>query len=327
MIVDDQGPEVHDGVYQGGQFVVLEVGDDGTIGAWQRANDHWIDIVPWSPSGEVHPGTTPNDLEVRSEGSQLTFVVNSAHVAQFTTDLPPGRVGVFVGGDGNQVALERLRAQWPSEAGASAASPMNTPVPVSPAKPTPVPTPSADKLLVPSTVAAPTRTPIPMIQADVLTYASSVSRSELPNNIPYRVADTNHVGQEWEVKVEAPRADSPARAMGVITKIADEVLSNPAGPRVVSIWLYSQDPIKMAKDPFTADPDLAEAFTSRDGKGQNGDGVWPAGKYYGMFTPFGNRPFEDDGRIYVAIPVFTTRDKRDGPTSMDLYAIEQPPSR
>jgi hypothetical protein len=111
LIVDDQGPEVHNGLYQGGQFVVLEVGDDGTIGAWQRVDDHWIDIVPWTPNGVVHPGATPNDLEVRSDGHQLTFVVNDTQVTQVTTDLPSGRIGVFVGGDGNQVVLEHFTAK------------------------------------------------------------------------------------------------------------------------------------------------------------------------------------------------------------------------
>jgi hypothetical protein len=97
LIVDDQGPEVHDGLYQGGQFVVFEVGDDGTIGAWLRAGDRWIDIVPWAANGAVHPDTGTNELEVRSEGHQLTFVVNATQVAQFTTDLPAGRIGVGAG--------------------------------------------------------------------------------------------------------------------------------------------------------------------------------------------------------------------------------------
>lgn len=120
IIVDDQGPEVHDGIYQGGQFVVLEVGDDGTFGAWQRADDHWIDLKPWTPSGAVRPGADPNVLTVRADGRQLTFLVNDTQVVQLATDLPPGRIGVFAGGDGNQVALERFVA---TQSGAGALRP------------------------------------------------------------------------------------------------------------------------------------------------------------------------------------------------------------
>jgi hypothetical protein len=48
---------------------------------------------------------------VRVQGQQLTFLVNGSQVAQVTTNLAAGRVGVFVGGDGNQVALERFTVE------------------------------------------------------------------------------------------------------------------------------------------------------------------------------------------------------------------------
>src|SRR5207253_684621 len=36
LIVHDQRTDSHDVIDQGGSFVVLEVGDEGTVGAWQR---------------------------------------------------------------------------------------------------------------------------------------------------------------------------------------------------------------------------------------------------------------------------------------------------
>ena len=112
LIVADQGPDAHEGTFQGGRFVVLEAGDDGTIGAWQRDEDRWIDLLPWTPSSAVRDGGGPNELKVQAMGRQLTFVVNDAIVGQVETDLPPGRVGVFLGGDGNQAVLEQFAVEW-----------------------------------------------------------------------------------------------------------------------------------------------------------------------------------------------------------------------
>lgn len=56
LVVADQGPIPHDGVNQGGQFVALEAGDQGLAGAWQRAEDRWIDLQAWTPSAAVHEG-------------------------------------------------------------------------------------------------------------------------------------------------------------------------------------------------------------------------------------------------------------------------------
>lgn len=111
LVVADQAPGPRDGVNQGGRFVVLEAGDQGLIGVWQRENDRWIDLQPWTPSAAVHEGSAVNELVVRVQGQQLTFVVNGTQVAQVTTDLAAGRVGVFVGGDGNQVALEHFTVE------------------------------------------------------------------------------------------------------------------------------------------------------------------------------------------------------------------------
>ena len=107
-MVDDEGAEVHNGLNQGGRFIVLEVGDEGKIGAWQRADDHWVEIMPWTSNSAAHEDEAPNDLMVRLDGRSVSFLVNDSQVAQFATDLPGGRVGVFVGGDDNQVVLEHF---------------------------------------------------------------------------------------------------------------------------------------------------------------------------------------------------------------------------
>jgi hypothetical protein len=136
LIVHDQGPDLHNGANQNGRFVVLEVGDDGKVGAWQREQDRWVDLLPWTPNPAVHTGTATNDLLVRAEGKNLTFVVNGTRVARLTTELSEGRVGVFVGGDGNHVVLDRFAMRSPIAGTDGPSWP-----------PLPTPTPSAAELL------------------------------------------------------------------------------------------------------------------------------------------------------------------------------------
>jgi uncharacterized protein len=116
LVVADQGADL-DGVRQDGQFVVLEVGDDGTVGVWERHQDHWVDLLPWTPNAAVRPGDAMNDLVARADGTRLTFSVNGSTVRQVTTSWAQGHVGVFVGGDGNQVALRHFVVQVPSQGG------------------------------------------------------------------------------------------------------------------------------------------------------------------------------------------------------------------
>lgn len=98
-----------DGSNQGGRYYVFEVGDRGEVGAWRREQDQWIDLQPWKSSEAVHAGDAENRLEVRAAGSQFTFLVNDTSVAQVSdATLSSGAVGVFTGGDGNQVQLERF---------------------------------------------------------------------------------------------------------------------------------------------------------------------------------------------------------------------------
>jgi LPXTG-site transpeptidase (sortase) family protein len=98
-----------DGVQQGGRYYVLEIDDRGRFGVWRRDEDHWIDLLPWTPSEAVQRGTAVNHLAVRASGAQLAFTVNGLEVATVTdATLPSGRAGIFVGGDFNDVAVERF---------------------------------------------------------------------------------------------------------------------------------------------------------------------------------------------------------------------------
>jgi len=117
VIVRDQAPLARDGVRQDGRYYVLEVGDRGEVGIWRRDDNAWADLLPWTPSGAVQPGGSANDLEVWATGSRLSLLVNGVQVASQVDDvLPAGGVGVFVGGDGNDVALERLVVRAPLQA-------------------------------------------------------------------------------------------------------------------------------------------------------------------------------------------------------------------
>jgi hypothetical protein len=112
LIVRDQSPATErDGRNQAGRYVVVEVGDRGDIGIWQREETHWIDIVPWQHSDAVRLDRQPNAITVTTHGTGLQFVVNGQTVAEASDNALPidGGVGVFVGGDLNEVALETLR--------------------------------------------------------------------------------------------------------------------------------------------------------------------------------------------------------------------------
>jgi hypothetical protein len=114
IIVRDQGPDPRDGVSQGGQYYVLEVGDKGEIGIWRRDTDHWIDLIPWQRADAVRTGTATNDLTVSAIGNRLSLSVNGTEVATRTDNtLTTGRVGLLVGGDGNQVAVDHVSIQTP----------------------------------------------------------------------------------------------------------------------------------------------------------------------------------------------------------------------
>ena len=115
IIVRDQTPQLHDGVAQTGRFYVAEIGDQGEIGVWRREDDRWVDLLPWTRSEAVHQGGTSNELTVQVQGERLMVLVNGIHqVTLVDAVLPTGGVGAFVGGDYNQVVLDRFAVQVPS---------------------------------------------------------------------------------------------------------------------------------------------------------------------------------------------------------------------
>jgi hypothetical protein len=115
FVLRDQGISTLDGQNQFGRFMVVEVGDQGDIGIWHREELRWIDLVPWTRSDAVRTGTEPNELVVTTDGPGVVVTVNGTRVAELVYyGLPDqGGVGVFIGGDQNQVALEWLRVEHP----------------------------------------------------------------------------------------------------------------------------------------------------------------------------------------------------------------------
>lgn len=114
LIVRDQAQTAYrDGRSQAGEYMVMEIGDRGDIGIWRRDQTRWVDLVPWTHSDAVHADRDSNLLVVTTHGSSVRFEVNNEIVAERTYDqLPPvGGVGLFVGGDLNEVALEWLRIE------------------------------------------------------------------------------------------------------------------------------------------------------------------------------------------------------------------------
>ena len=114
LIVRDQGSRTErDGRNQAGQYMVLEVGDQGDVGIWQRNETRWIDVMPWTHSEAVNLGRESNALVVTMRDSVLRLEVNGQVLADLTYDGIPSRggVGVFVGGDLNEVVLDSLRIE------------------------------------------------------------------------------------------------------------------------------------------------------------------------------------------------------------------------
>jgi len=115
FVVRSQAAGRLDGENQAGKYIVAEVSDRGDIGIWQRDETRWIDILPWTQTSAVHQGLETNELLLATQGNGLRFVVNGVEVANDTyTAIPAeGGVGVFVGGDLNQVSLEWLIVEAP----------------------------------------------------------------------------------------------------------------------------------------------------------------------------------------------------------------------
>jgi hypothetical protein len=115
LIVRDEGPGPRDGVSQQGRYYVFGIADDGRVGVWRRENDRWVDLLPWTPLPAVRTGDGRNQLTARAIGQRLTFSVNNVQVASLDDSaLTRGGVGVYAGGDGNEVLVEQFTVQVPS---------------------------------------------------------------------------------------------------------------------------------------------------------------------------------------------------------------------
>jgi hypothetical protein len=114
LILRDQGPDPRDGENQLGHFYVFEVGDQGEFGVWLRDEDGWVDLLTWTPTDAIHAGTASNELTVAAIGERMSFLINGIPVAsQVDTVLHTGSVGIFAGGDDNQVAVEHFAVRVP----------------------------------------------------------------------------------------------------------------------------------------------------------------------------------------------------------------------
>src|SRR5207247_996061 len=106
-----------DGVDQSGQFIVAAVGDRGQVGIWRRADDRWLDLLPWTDSESVRPGSMANELTVDIAGSHLRFDVNGIRVASVEAPLASGRAAASTAGAASAAAsTATLRSDPAAEA-------------------------------------------------------------------------------------------------------------------------------------------------------------------------------------------------------------------
>lgn len=112
LIVRDSGPPPRDGANQIGNFYVLGVTDRGQYGVWRREGGRWVDLVPLTPSEAIRTGSATNELTARALDDRLSLAVNGVEVATVLgTEPRPGALGVYVGGDLNEVMLNRFEVQ------------------------------------------------------------------------------------------------------------------------------------------------------------------------------------------------------------------------
>jgi hypothetical protein len=123
LILQDQATGAGDGVDQSGQYIVAAVSDRGEVGVWRRDGAQWLDLLPWTRSPAVRTNTASNDLIVNVRGGRLRFQVNDTEVADLEVGPRPGGVGIFAGGDLNEVLVDSFRVQAPGASQAGRARP------------------------------------------------------------------------------------------------------------------------------------------------------------------------------------------------------------
>jgi hypothetical protein len=115
IILRDQRLGAGDGIDQSGEFIVAEVGDQGQVGVWRRMGDRWLDMLPWTASTAVRTDRATNALTVQLNANRLVFRVNGSQVVDLAVGAArrTGGVGIFAGGDLNQVTVEQFQVQVP----------------------------------------------------------------------------------------------------------------------------------------------------------------------------------------------------------------------
>jgi hypothetical protein len=109
LVVRDQLPGQRGALSTLGRFYVAEIDESGEVAILQRDNDRWQPLAVGSGPTAAPVDAVRNVLTLEAVGTRLTFLLNSVPVAS-TCDalLDPGGVGVFVGGFGNDVLVERF---------------------------------------------------------------------------------------------------------------------------------------------------------------------------------------------------------------------------
>ena len=66
-------------------------------------------LVPWTKSSVIRPGTSPNQLEVRADGADLSFYINGQYVSRIadTENFKRGVAGFYTS-DTTEVAFDDL---------------------------------------------------------------------------------------------------------------------------------------------------------------------------------------------------------------------------
>jgi hypothetical protein len=66
-------------------------------------------LVPWTKSSVIHSGSQPNQLEVRAQGSELTFYINGQFVDRITDseNFKGGIAGLYTS-DTAEIAFDDL---------------------------------------------------------------------------------------------------------------------------------------------------------------------------------------------------------------------------
>jgi hypothetical protein len=96
VIVRDAEATARDGQTQSGRYYVFGISDVGYVGIWRREEDHWVALLPWTPSVAVRRGEVANELTVRAVGPRFMFTVNGVEVGVAEDRaLAEGGVGLF----------------------------------------------------------------------------------------------------------------------------------------------------------------------------------------------------------------------------------------